>query len=43
MNADYCAFNEQRLAQFLINHSEKFDIKKDSEYFMDIELKIKRK
>lgn len=43
MNADYCAFNEQRLAQFLINHPEKFDIKKDSEYFLDIELKIKRK
>jgi hypothetical protein len=43
MNADYCAFNEERLADFLVNHPEKFEIKKDSEYFWDIELKIKRK
>jgi hypothetical protein len=43
MNADYCTFNEKRLAEFLVNHPEKFDIKKESEYFLDIELKIKRR
>ncbi len=43
INADYCNFDEQRLAEFLVNHPEKIEIKRDSENFLDIQLKIKRK
>lgn len=43
MKADYWTFNEKDLAEYLIKYPDKFDIKKGSDYFGDIELKIKRK
>ena len=43
MKSDYCTFNEEGLGKYLVKHPDTFDIKKESEYFWDIELKIKRK
>ena len=43
MNADYWTFNEEGLGKYLVKYPDTFDIKKESEYFWDIELKIKRK
>ena len=42
MKSDYCTFNEEGLGKYLVKHPDTFDIKKESEYFWDIELKIKR-
>jgi len=43
MRADYLTFNEEGLAEFLLQNSNLFDIKGDENYFFDIELKMKKK
>ena len=43
LQAEYCKFNEQGLADFLTSKKEIFDIQGEIKYFWDTELKLKRK
>ncbi|MDZ7741073.1 MAG: hypothetical protein U5Q03_04810 [Bacteroidota bacterium] len=43
MQGDYIDFNEEQLAKFLSANPDIFDIKKESEYFWDMDIKLKRK
>jgi len=43
MRGDYIDFNEEELAKFLFENPDIFDIKKSSEYFWDMDIKLKRK
>jgi len=43
MQGDYTDFNEEQLGEFLLKNTDTFDIKSDSEYHWDMEIKIKRK
>jgi len=43
MQGDYVDFNEAQLGIFLSKNPDIFDIKKDSEYFWDMDIKLKRK
>ena len=42
MNGDYFAFDEKQLGAFLLMNLEIFDIKSESEYFWDMQIKLKR-
>ncbi len=42
MQGDYTDFNEEQLGEFLLKNKDTFDIKSDSEYLLDIEIKLKR-
>ncbi len=43
MQGDYCDFNEEQLAEFLLNSADIIDTKTDSEFHWDMEIKLKRK
>jgi|WetSurMetagenome_2_1015567.scaffolds.fasta_scaffold121772_2 hypothetical protein len=43
MQGDYYDFNEEQLADFLLESTDTIDIKTDSEYHWDMEIKLKRK
>lgn len=43
MQGDYYDFNEEQLAEFLLKNTDTIDIKTDSEYHWDMEIKLKRK
>ncbi len=43
MQGDYSDFNEEQLAEFLLKNTDTIDIKTDSEYHWDMEVKLKRK
>jgi hypothetical protein len=43
MLGDYIDFNEEKLADFLLENSDTFMIKKSSDYFWDMDIKLKRK
>jgi len=43
MQADYLAFNEKELTEFLIQDTMPFDFTGNKEFFWDIEIKLKKK
>ena len=43
VQGDYYDFNEEQLAKFLLKNTDTIDIKTDSEYHWDMEIKLKRK
>ncbi len=43
VKSDYCAFNEQELANYLVKLTDIFAVQIDTEYIMDSKLKLKRK
>jgi hypothetical protein len=43
MKTDYCKFNEQELAEFIVKFTEEFEVQLDNDFIMHSKLKVKRK
>jgi hypothetical protein len=43
LRGDYVDFTEEKLANFLFENPDTFDIKKSSDYFWDMDIKLRRK